>query len=61
MTQKEYKTKVRPEFEKALFKTSRELKESFRIVKFSFDTNTNEFIFIIDASDNFHNKLASYL
>jgi hypothetical protein len=60
MTQKEYRVKVRSELYRALIKTSRELKETFRIVNISFDENNKEFIYSIEASNNFHNKLASY-
>jgi len=61
MVQKEYRVKVRSEFNRALILTQKELKEPFKIVKFGFDNNTKEFVYIVEASDNFHNKLANYL
>lgn len=61
MVQKEYKVRGRNEFYIALRLTSNELKEPFKIVKFGFDNNTKEFVYIVEASDNFHNKLANYL
>jgi hypothetical protein len=60
MTQKEYRVKVRSELYRALIKTSRELKETFRIVDISFDETTKEFVYTIEATDGFHNKLATY-
>jgi len=61
MVQKEYRVKVRSEFNRALMLTQKELKESFIIVGISLDANTKEFVFRVEASDNFHNKLSSYL
>jgi hypothetical protein len=61
MVLKEYRVETRNEFYRALRKTCNELKEPFRIVKLSFDNNTKEFVFSIEASDNYHNKLSSYL
>jgi len=61
MTLKDYRVIVRSELYRALRQTCNELKEPFSIVNFSFDSNTKEFVFSVEASDNFHNKLSSYL
>jgi hypothetical protein len=61
MVQKEYKVKERFEFYRTLRLTHNELKEPFKIVKFTLDSNTKEFVFSVEASDNFHSKLSSYL
>jgi hypothetical protein len=61
MTQKEYRNKMIINISKALLRTSRELKEPFTIISTKKDSTTNEFVVIVEASDNFHNKAISYL
>jgi hypothetical protein len=61
MVQKQYRTKIRPNIVKALYKTATELAEPFRVVNIRFDELTKEFVVVVDASDNFHAKLITYL
>jgi hypothetical protein len=61
MVQKEYRVQVRSEFYRALMLTQKELKEHFIILGITLDGNTKEFVFRVEASNNFHNKLSSYL
>lgn len=61
MVEKTYTITFRGELTKALSKTKRELKEDFIIKSVTYDDTTKKFTFIIEASDSFHSKLASYL
>lgn len=61
MKEEIYKHKLRSEIVKALVKAMMETKEVFFVKEITFDKNTNEIVFKIEASDKFHNKAKTYL
>jgi len=59
MTVRTYKVSNRALFIRDLLRVSHKLKERFVISSFSFDNTEKKLVFVIDASDSFHNELAN--
>jgi hypothetical protein len=58
MIAKTYRVKNRIEFEKDLHKVMINLKTIYIVKDFSYDKNNKEFVYTIEANDNFHNELS---
>jgi hypothetical protein len=59
MIAKTYRVKNKIEFEKVLHKTMLNLKTPYIVKDFSYNKNNKEFVFTIEANDNFHNELSN--
>jgi hypothetical protein len=59
MIAKTYRVKNKIEFEKDLHKVMFNLKTPYIVKAFSYDKNKKEFVFTIEANDNFHNELSN--